>query len=237
MNPLKPALALWLAIFVTAFAADESPKIEFDRTVYDFGTTSKVESVSGRFIVRNTGKRKLEIGNLGGTCVCLKAEIEHYNLDPGESCALRFTLSIGPSEGTIVEQLFVPSNDPQSSNAVLTIQLRIPPTFEVQPPVVQLKDLAPGATTNVELRVHRTDGRPLHITKIECLPLDVHAEIRPEPDSSNQTARVFLDVTAPAKPGPFQWIYSVHTGQRYPGGIPQPSFYFQVNGRVVPAKP
>jgi len=44
-----------------AALAEGTPKIQFTQTVYDFGKTSQVASVSGVFIFKNTGDGILKV--------------------------------------------------------------------------------------------------------------------------------------------------------------------------------
>src|SRR2546422_1653166 len=45
-----------------------TPKIELDRTTYDFGSTSLVQSVSGTFTISNTGDGLLELKKPTTSC-------------------------------------------------------------------------------------------------------------------------------------------------------------------------
>ena len=42
-----------------------TPKIQFDKTVYDFGTTSQVTSVTGTFTFHNAGDCRIETSKAG----------------------------------------------------------------------------------------------------------------------------------------------------------------------------
>ena len=233
MKLITQSLIFAALIATLAHAAESPPKIEFDRTVYDFGTTSRVQSVEGVFKIRNGGGSPLEIAGLGGSCVCTRAAVEQSTLQPGESCALSFSMNIGPSEGDIVEQIYVPSNDPQKPKVTLTLKLRIPLTFEVTPAEIRLANLPPGARTNIVLRVNRTDGRRLRITKVEADPKTIRTTIEPVTNSTNQSAQVTITITAPTTAGSFARPIRFHTGERYPGGIPKPSFEVPLTGHVV----
>jgi len=158
------ALLAGVLLFLTP--AEGAPKIAFDQTVYDFGKTSSVQSVTGSFTFRNDGDTELQVTKLITTCPCARAGVNPTSLKPGESGSLEFSMNIGPSVGDIVEKIFLTSNDPQNSTVTLTLKVYVKPIFEVTPPVLRLGDLQQGSSTNVTVLVKRTDGQKLRITKV-----------------------------------------------------------------------
>src|SRR5437868_15311359 len=57
---MKKTMLVWF-LLATAALAEPAPKIQFDRTLYDFGTTSLVQSVSRTFTFHNAGDGVLKI--------------------------------------------------------------------------------------------------------------------------------------------------------------------------------
>src|SRR5258706_15218702 len=84
-----------LICWFIAAAAHAAPKIEFDRMVYDFGKTSLVDSVTGKFIFTNTGDELLKVGEPKTSCGCTVAKIVTDTLKPGEKGELEFILTVG----------------------------------------------------------------------------------------------------------------------------------------------
>src|SRR5579859_5308429 len=76
---VKRLACLWF-ISVTAEWADNAPKIEFDRTVYDFCTTSLVESVTGTFTFTNAGDDVLKLQAPKPSCGCTVARLSSDTL-------------------------------------------------------------------------------------------------------------------------------------------------------------
>ena len=83
---MKTALftaTLWLGALGVTALAEGTPKIQFERTVYDFGSTSRVATVSGVFKFKNAGDGLLKIEPPKPTCGCTFAELKPDTLAPG----------------------------------------------------------------------------------------------------------------------------------------------------------
>jgi len=83
--------ALWMGAMCVAAQAEGTPKIQFDQTVYDFGKTSQVETVSGVFKFKNIGDGILKLEPPKPSCGCTVAELKPDTLQPGETGELPFT--------------------------------------------------------------------------------------------------------------------------------------------------
>ena len=55
------ALALGVSLTGVATPAKETAKLQFERTVYDFGTATEGAEVAGKFLFHNTGTGVLKI--------------------------------------------------------------------------------------------------------------------------------------------------------------------------------
>src|SRR5882724_5930019 len=75
--------------------AEGTPKIQFDRTSYDFGVTSLVESVTGTFTFQNAGDGVLELQKPKPSCGCTVTSVKPEKLQPGEKGELVFTIRLG----------------------------------------------------------------------------------------------------------------------------------------------
>ena len=78
-----------------AAQAEGTPKIQFDQTVYDFGKTSQVATVSGVFKFKNVGDGILKLEPPKPSCGCTVAELKPDTLKPGETGELPFSLHLG----------------------------------------------------------------------------------------------------------------------------------------------
>src|ERR1043166_2107502 len=65
-------------------ASQPAPKIQFDKTVYDFGNTSMVQQLTGTFTFENTGVGVLELKKPTTSCGCTVASVKPETLRPEE---------------------------------------------------------------------------------------------------------------------------------------------------------
>ncbi len=192
---------LLAAVLFTAAAAwaDDTPKIKFDRLVYDFGVTSLVESVTGTFTYHNAGDGVLKLQPAKPSCGCTVAQLHPDTLEPGEKGELVFVLTLGAAAVEQEKIIAVPSNDPETPIVSLHIKVATKTVLRAQPPSVRLGDLQLGATTNVTLTIHRLDERPLTIAKVESTSELISVTHEPDPTDPH-AARLHFTVKAEGMP-------------------------------------
>lgn len=203
-----------------------TPKIEFDKTVYDFGTTSSVTAVTGTFTFHNGGDADLKVQKPAPSCGCTVAGVKPDLLKPGEKGELVFTVNLGASKGQLEKHINVPSNDPKSPNVNLAIKVAVQQVFDVNPTQAMIGDVHLGQTTNVTVQVLRNDGKKLAITKTEVT--GELAKARVEPGENEQSAKVIIDVTAKGAPRRFGDQVKL-----FMDGAEQPAATIFVVGRLV----
>src|SRR5437899_141971 len=135
-----------------------TPKIQFDKTVYDFGKVSQVERVEGKFTFSNVGDADLKIEKPTTSCGCTVAALKTNLLKAGEKGELGFTLNIPPSRAKLEKQIYVTSNDAQTPRVTLTVKAEHEPLYDFNPSMLNLT-LHQGLTTNIIITVQRTDGQ------------------------------------------------------------------------------
>jgi len=96
-------IALWAGITCSEVWGEGAPKIQFDKTVYNFGRTSQVETVTGSFTFRNTGNAVLKLDKPVTSCDCTVASVKPESLQPGEKGELTFSLNM-PSVRSVLEK-------------------------------------------------------------------------------------------------------------------------------------
>jgi hypothetical protein len=205
------------------------PRIQFDKTVYDFGPTSMVQQLTGKFTYQNVGGAVLELKKPKTSCGCTVASVEPETLKPGEKGELIFTLNVvSITSGHAEKEITVPSNDPSTPSVELTIQADIISVFDFAPQQIPLGDMRQGAITNVPVLVKRTDGKKLVISKAEAGVNFIRARIEPLEESSNTAARVWVETKAEGAPRRFIGLVRV-----YGEDTSQPMFTVTAYGRVV----
>jgi hypothetical protein len=173
------------------------PVLKFDKTVFNFGTTSLVQTVSGTFTFENAGTGLLVISNVTAGCGCTIPQVKppSKQLQPGEKGEISFVLSLGAMRGMLEKHITVKSNDPVTPQANLTIKGTVAVVFDV-PMQVMAGELLAGQSTNLTITVKRMDGKPLKLTKVESSDPNVKAELEPATDETSKTANVKVSIKA-----------------------------------------
>ena len=170
-----------------------APKIKFDKTIYDFGKTSQVEHVTGTFTFQNIGDGVLKLEKPQTSCGCTVAGVKPEVLEPGEKGELTFTLSLGRSRAVLQKMITVTCNDPGTPRTMLTVKADYTPLYEIAPISFNLS-IRKGESTNVSVRVTRTDGKKINVTKIQPSQSWIEAKFEPgapsATDATNETVKV-----------------------------------------------
>jgi hypothetical protein len=114
-----------------------TPRITFEKTVYDFGEVSPGKKYTGQFTFANTGTGLLKISEVKKCCGAV-VTLDKEELSPGQSGALKVEYSSGQSSGLISRQLRVNSNDETNPEVALTIKARIVPKVDYQPQRIRI---------------------------------------------------------------------------------------------------
>ena len=203
-------------------------KIQFDKTVYDFGPTSLVDSVTGTFTYQNTGTGDLKIEKPQPSCGCTVASVKPDLLKPGEKGELVFTVRVGGQRGPLEKHITVPSNDPQAGKVSLSIKVEMKQILDVTPQNIQLGNIRQGTTTNVTVLVRRTDGNKLVISKAEPSNKILTTRIEPVEGTNDQSANIIIAVATEGMPRQFNENVKVSLE-----GIAQPVAVVTLNGRLL----
>jgi len=204
------------------------PKIQFDKTVYDFGTTSLVESVTGTFTFQNAGAGDLKLGKPQPSCGCTVASVKPDVLKPGEKGQLVFTVKVAGQHGRLEKHITVPSNDPQSASVSLAIKIEMKQIFEVTPSAFNIGGLRQGETTNLSAVLRRIDGQKLVIAKTEPSSKMLSARVEPVEASNGQSVNLLISVHPEVGPHGFK-----DDVKAYIEGVNQPVATVSVTGRLL----
>lgn len=217
-EPAKPAEAV---------KAGPAPKMVLDKTVYDFGSTSMVTQLAGKFIISNTGEGVLELKKPVPSCGCTVPALKTDKLAPGEKTELNFTVNISAIKGHIEKHITLPSNDPTQPSVNLTLKADIIPTFDVSPASISLGTIHQGTITNVSVQVKRISGKPLELSRADSGQKFVRVKIAPVA-GSNDVAQVQIEIEAEGTPRHFN-----ETVKLFGGDDKQPAITIPVSGRIV----
>ena len=213
------------ATATNAAPAGPAPKIQFDTTVYDFGSTSAVQQLAGKFIISNTGSGTLEIKKPQPSCGCTVPALKADKLAPGEKTELTFTVNVGVPRGHLEKHITVPSNAPSQPTVNLTLKADIVPTFDVTPPNISLGNIHQGSITNIVIQIKRLDGKPLGLTKVEAGSKSTRPKLGAV-EGTNNTVSLTVEIEADGAPR------ALNDTVRVFGADPlQPSIVVAINGR------
>jgi hypothetical protein len=181
--------------------AGPPPKIQFDKTVYDFGVTSFVESVTGTFSFSNAGEGDLKVGAPKPSCGCTVASVKPDSLKPGEKGELVFKVNVGTAHGALEKHITVPSNDPQAPSINLAIKVDVKQVIEITPTAVSLGSIQQGASASGSVTILRLDGKKLVLGKVETANKMLHARVEPvEGTNADQAAKVVIELKGDGAP-------------------------------------
>jgi hypothetical protein len=224
--------ALWMAALCVSAQAEGTPKIQFDQTVYDFGKTSQVATVSGVFNFKNAGDGILKVEPPKPSCGCTIAELKPDTLAPGATGVLAFTLNLGLFRSTLEKHIAVRSNDPQSPEVSLTIKADYTPLYDVNP-MTLAGDLPFGTNETVQFTtISRTDGKPLHIVRLEASKPWITATLETGVKADDVTARIRVKFQRQGPPGRFNEFVQVFSAEQTNSPVSRIYLYGQTMGEV-----
>ena len=215
-----------------AVQAEGTPKIQFDQTVYDFGKTSQVATVSGVFTFKNTGDGILKVEPPKPSCGCSVAELKPDTLAPGATGELSFTLNLGVSRATLEKHIAVRSNDPQTPDVSLTIKVDYTPLYDVNP-MTLAPNLAFGVNDATQFTtITRTDGKPLRIIKLDTSKPWIKATVEPDAKADESAARIRIAIQRDGSPRRFNEYVQVYTAEQTNTPASSIYLYGQITGEV-----
>jgi len=224
--------ALWMGAMCVAAQAEGTPKIQFDQTVYDFGKTSQVATVSGVFKFKNIGDGILKLEPPKPSCGCTVAELKPDTLQPGETGELPFTLHLGQVKAQFDKRIAVKSNDPQTPEVSLTIKVDYTPLYDINPMTLAPKLEFGVNVTDQFTTITRTDGKPLRIVRLDASKPSITAKVEPGAKADDATARIRITIQREGSPRRFNEFVHVYTAEQTNTPVASIYVYGQIMGEV-----
>lgn len=221
------ALVLWAGLAVVATRAEDTPKLQLEKTTSDFGTASEGAEITGKFLFHNAGKGVLKIGTPETSCGCTVASVKPDTLPPGETGEIAFRLDLTDARGPVKKTITVPSNDPQQPKLLLIISGNVEAVFDVSPPMVFFGDVPPGETARETIEIRRLDGKKLSVTRAETSREYLKTSVQPDTNSDSEAVLV-VEATGTGRPEQFSDILSVILDKSS-----KPAFHIPVAGQFV----
>ncbi len=188
---------LWPAAL---FAA--SPRIACETATFDFGTRDSSEIVEHSFELKNTGDSDLVITAIRPACGCTAAELTNSTIPPGESAKLAAKLTLAGRSGDIHKTILIESNDPANPAFQLAMQGKIVTEVAVVPPVLTLRQSAPGQPASGTVQI-TANGKPFRITQAASSDPSVRVRSAPMQDGVSHQISASLEKIPETDPQPF----------------------------------
>ncbi len=212
MAGTKKTLLLFVLLPVFAAAA-VGPRIEFDRETLDYGKVLSGETVTGEFIITNSGDADLVIEKLRATCGCTKAVKGSSVVPPGGKSKIMASFDTsGLSSGQRKKHIFVTTNDPNRSEVKLTIQATVVKKIVIEPRRLA-RDL-PSVPESVpfNLTISNADDRDVTVTGVRITGAEVTGMLNPSEFTVKAGAK--MQFVLVLKPGDIH-DQSVFAGKAY----------------------
>ncbi len=100
----------------------QAPRLQLEKTTYDFGKTKEGDKVVAEFVITNGGRKELNIRKTKANCGCTVSSPEKDTLQPGESSKITATLDTRGLRGNQFKNITIFSNDPTAPTQTVTIK-------------------------------------------------------------------------------------------------------------------
>lgn len=237
---LSAALGLTalLAMLPCPVRAEGTPKIQFESTFFDFGHVSAVESITGKFKFKNVGDGVLKLDAPEPSCGCTDAKARPDVLQPGESGEITYRIKLEHQMDTTRKQIGVHSNDPQTPNVQLTMQLSYDMIYDVSTKELRVTLPAGKETGETNFTVKRNDEKPLGVDKITTSRDWITAVFDPAFKPQDSVAQVKVTVhRAPGPPAPINAVVQLWTSSQPESPVRTLELTGEVQGELVATPP
>lgn len=149
-----------LILLPAAVAA--APHLEAPFAIHDFGWRDATETVTNRFVLRNTGDADLHLTAIKTSCGCTRAEPATRVIAPGAETVLEVHLALRGLQGQQRKSVSVLSDDPATPNLTLWMQGEARAAVCLEPPAFSFGRILPAeppAAATVRLGGHLTATR------------------------------------------------------------------------------
>ncbi len=162
-----------------------APHIQFDSTVYDFGSVQPTETVIHEFVFTNTGNATLEISGVRLSCSCTTAGEWTKSIEPGGTGTIPLKFDPSNFSDMVAKSATVTCNDPEQPSVYLLLKGSVWRPVEVTPRYAYFT-VREGSETN-QTKVIRIINRGTEDIEIS------------EPEWNNPTFKAELKTIKPGK--------------------------------------
>jgi hypothetical protein len=135
------------------------PKIQIENPLFDFGTATEATMVNHTFKLKNVGQSRLVITHVKTSCGCTAAQPAKNTLAPGEETEITVGFDTHFQKGHQVRTITASTNDPNSPEAIMTMQGTVKQQVSATPADVAFGQLKQGTEATKEVIVSDLTGR------------------------------------------------------------------------------
>ena len=134
------------------------PKAVIEKPLFDFGTALEGTMVKHTWKITNEGQGRLIIRGVKTSCGCTAAAPGKTNLAPGESTDISAGFDTRFQKGHQIRTITAFTNDPDSAQAVMTIQGVVKQQVAATPAEVHFSDVRKGTEVTKEVTISDLTG-------------------------------------------------------------------------------
>jgi hypothetical protein len=139
----------------------DKARIEFDHTVFDFGSIKKGASVAHSYWFTNTGTETLEITRIKPTCGCTVTKKGGIKAEPGERAFVDIIFNSGKFNGRVTKAIKLETND--KINPYMDIRFKSTINdplmiFDFTPFQADFKEVPSGLAANFKIIITNNDS-------------------------------------------------------------------------------
>jgi hypothetical protein len=164
-----------------------SPRITFEKSVYDFGEVGPTRKNTGRIKFTNTGEALLKITKVDRCCGVV-TRLSKLEYEPGESGVLELEWNSGPQPSTFKRQLIIHTNDPKTPQTTISIIAKVVLQVEWEPKSIKLFFDKENAGCP-KITIKSLDAQPFSILQFKSTADCITADY----DSSVEATKFILD--------------------------------------------
>jgi len=169
-------------------------RLVIEGAVHDFGVVRQGAFVHHDFWFRNAGEGDLRLGGVRAPCGCIVTAGAGAVVPPGGEGAVEVSFDTARFQGRKAKTVLVSTNDPAHPVRELTLTGNVVPEVIVDPPLLYVGRIRPGAGATGEIRILSATGGSLEVVDAATDNPAFEAAVEPPADGGGGGSRVVIRV-------------------------------------------
>jgi hypothetical protein len=188
-----------------------SPRLQFEETIYDFGVAGQESEVTHNFVFKNVGNSPLKIEGLRTSCGCTAALLSEDTIAPGKTGIIHATFKTQKYEGKQKKFIYVESNDLEKPEIELVMQGSIKSDIAIDPQGLHFGNVSKGKTISKKVKVFDLGKGELQIERIRFNENFFGVKADKFKDQNNRGFELDITLRQDAPTGSFNEVITLHT--------------------------